>query len=246
MRLLANLRAGSSKAENNLIKKGWFGGKEWFKPVGMAGLSKKDFENLYLQSYRVVRNCVFRFVRGYVPLFSFDECEDLIQEVYKEVFESWENFRGECSETTFVVAVAKNFLKNEFRKRLRRSRLAKEQQPTSRTKGFEKPEEASQEDEPSQYMSVEPEKGRLDNEEKDIIRRQQKRIVEELINELGKQDEKLADVIKLYISGFTDKEIGERLTLPGKTVFHWRNKAFEIFKKILKGKGIKSLDDVLE
>ncbi len=213
----------------------------------MISLSKEEFEKLYLQSYPAARNCVVKFIKSYTPLFTFDECEDLIQDVFKEVLESWEIFEGRCSPTTFVVAVAKNFLKNELRKRARRSRLAMEQQRDVLVKDFEKTEEEPiREDEPLQHAGVKLEKGRLDDEEKDVIRRQQKRIVEELINELEEQDEKLADVIKLYILGFTDKEIGERLILPGKTVFHWRNKAFELFKKILKGKGIKSLDDVLE
>lgn len=175
----------------------------------------------------------------------------MIHEIFITVYKSWENFEGKCSETTYVVAVAKMFLKGERTKRLRQKRKAQllttpYQQSNRQTESFEKiAEEGSGEDQLTQYTGFKSQREQAIDNETIIVKRQAKTILEELIGELEKEDEKLPRVLNLYLSGLTDEEIGRVLNTPGKTVFHWRNRAFELLKKSLNKRGIASLGDIL-
>lgn len=191
----------------------------------MPKLSNEEFENLYTKNRVIVRNYVMGFIKSSIPLFTYEECGDLINEIFLTVHEAWEKFDGRCSETTYVIAVAKRYLSNERRKRIRRKEI--------------------EEDAAKQRM-LEPEEGEEIDKEKLTIIRERQAILKEVIEELEKKDEKLAYVIKLYRQDFTDKEIGERLNTPGKTIFHWRNKALEILKELLKKRGFESLEELID
>ena len=213
----------------------------------MPKLSKEEFEQFYVKYYGLIISKVVKRVKSYPSLFTFGEVKDLTDDIFIELYEALKLFRGESSQTHYVVCVAENCLNNEYRKRMRRSRLLKEYSQGEVRTGVD--EETAEgeigEDETTEYISPVPRKGPPRDEEAKYIERQRKSIVNELIGELDKQDEKLASVIKFYILGLTDNEIGEELGVPGKTVFNWRNKAFEILKKILKERGIQSLNDIL-
>jgi RNA polymerase sigma factor (sigma-70 family) len=218
----------------------------------MPVLNKKEFEELYIKNYRVVQSCVARFIGRNIPLFSHDECEDLINDVFIAVHGAWLNFDGKCSNTTYLVAVAKKCLQNELRKRIGRKEkdkvlVAHQQQPEIPIKDLEKGlKEEMQKSEAEQYIKPESRKEPAIDLDKFTVRSEARAVIKELIQEIQKQDKRLADVINLYWLGFTDREIGERLNIPGKTISHWRIKAFESFKRLLKKRGIKSLEDILE
>lgn len=219
----------------------------------MPVLKKKEFEELYIKDYQRVRNRVARFIKSSSPLFTPEECEDLIHDIFTTLPGAWKNYDPEQrTKTDFLMAVGTMFLKSERRKRITRKDkqkllMAHEREPHISIKDLEKQlEEEKQKIEGEQYIRAAPEKEKVIDGRTLIIRREQKRILIESIEELEKQDKKLAEVIELHWLHFTDEEIGRRLNIPGKTIFRWREKAFELCKKLLKKRGIQSLDDIIE
>lgn len=68
------------------------------------------FNNLYKKYHYELFNFLFYMVQ------SREQAEDLVQEVYIRVLKSYQHFKGESSERTWLIAIARNVAIDFFRK----------------------------------------------------------------------------------------------------------------------------------
>jgi RNA polymerase sigma-70 factor, ECF subfamily len=68
------------------------------------------FNDLYKKYHHQLFNFLFYMVR------SKEQAEDLVQEVYIRVLKSYQHFKGESSEKTWLIAIARNVAIDFFRK----------------------------------------------------------------------------------------------------------------------------------
>ncbi|OKO92583.1 RNA polymerase sigma factor SigX [Geobacillus proteiniphilus] len=76
------------------------------------------FEKLYEKYHNDLFNFLFYMVRNR------EQAEDLVQEVYVRVLRSYKRFKGQCSEKTWLLSIARHVAIDFFRKQKRRRQWA--------------------------------------------------------------------------------------------------------------------------
>ncbi|GAJ58399.1 RNA polymerase sigma factor SigX [Geobacillus thermoleovorans B23] len=76
------------------------------------------FEQLYEKYHHDLFNFLFYMVRNR------EQAEDLVQEVYVRVLRSYKRFKGQCSEKTWLLSIARHVAIDFFRKQKRRRQWA--------------------------------------------------------------------------------------------------------------------------
>ncbi|WP_026575313.1 RNA polymerase sigma factor SigX [Bacillus sp. UNC438CL73TsuS30] len=71
-------------------------------------------EEVFNHLYKKYHQDVFNFL--YYMVHNREQAEDLVQEVYIRVLKAYQQFKGDCSEKTWLFAIARNVAIDSFRK----------------------------------------------------------------------------------------------------------------------------------
>lgn len=217
----------------------------------MPALTRKEYERIYVQYHRLVMKIVHKYINIYRSLFFRHEFEDLVNTVFMEIPAAWKNFEGGCPEGNYVGRIAENVINNELRKRERRKQKESSPVNTLTQNQTDPPDlgEATQPDtnnnEHQKYVTAESESHPVVNGGTLPEKTQTKTLIDKLVKDLGEQDPVLPVVINYFTLGFTDKEIGIRVSRPPREICRLRNQAYHSIKLALKKMGINSYHDLL-
>ncbi len=213
----------------------------------MPRLTRKEYEEIYIRTYPLVKSVVLKFVRRYHPIFQYQEVEDWMNEVFSKVPEAFNNFQGKSSPTTFIYSVANNVMLNEFRKRMART---KKEDGLPGTSDPDDPVAPNQETEQNHSETHAPLMGAgagralAINGEKVQNKAHLETLFKDLFEALAEIDARFPSILRLLREEYTDEEIGEKLSTPAKTIFRLRKQALSVLKALLKKRGINSVQDI--
>lgn len=149
-------------------------------------------EELFNRLYNKYHQDLFKFLFYMVK--SREQAEDLVQEVYIRVLKSYQNFKGESSEKTWLYAIARNVAIDAFRKQKgwKERMLDKIELPSLQIKdGAPLPDEIAFQREELRLMYHCLEKCNLDQQSVIILRYIQELSIQETAEVLGWKESKV-------------------------------------------------------